>query len=216
MTTPPQPGWYDDPEKLGRTALLGRSRMDAAPSAKTATPPSNFLPPPVGQAHGYPPPYPPSAPGRVSPNRAKVIALVTIGVLVAVVLILVAVFAFRNNGVNTASSSHRSTVPNSNSDQWFAAVCRPGSLRTDQGTRLPNAVSGGFCVSSVRGSALDFGQYSSEYVARNDGRGQFVSGSYAIIKDTDGWMIFRDINDRTGASLQPLAQYGFTITSGHG
>lgn len=71
-------------------------------------------------------------------------------------------------------------------------------------------------MSSVRGSAIDFGQYNSEYVARNDGHGQFVFGSYAIIKDTDGWMVFRDVNDRTGTSLQALARYGFTITSGHG
>lgn len=212
MTIPPRHGWYDDPDNSDAQRYWDGREWTPHRQQKPQRPRPNFPPPPqVGQAHGYPPPYPPSPPGRVNPNHAKVIALVTIGVLAAIVLIVVAVFALGNN---TAGNSHKSAVQNSSSDQWFAAVCRPGSLRTDQGTRLPNAVSGGFCVSSVGGSAIDFGQYNSEYVARNDGRGQFIDGSYAIIKDTDGWMIFRDVNDRTGASLQPLAQYGFTIASG--
>ncbi|MES3664270.1 DUF2510 domain-containing protein [Mycobacterium intracellulare] len=219
MTTPAQPGWYDDPEDSdaqrywdGRDWTPHRQRKSHRPPSYLPTPP----PLPVGQPYGRPPLYPASPPGQVGANHAKVITFVTIGVLAIVLLVLVAVFAVRNHAVSKAGDSHRSTVPHSNSDQWFAALCRPGSMRTDQGTRLPNAVSGGFCVSSVDGLAIDFGQYNSEYAARNDGRGQFANGSYAIIKDTDGWMIFRDVNDSTGASLQPLAQYGFTITSGHG
>jgi hypothetical protein len=34
MTTPDQPGWYDDPARFQRAALLGRPRLDTAPSAK--------------------------------------------------------------------------------------------------------------------------------------------------------------------------------------
>jgi hypothetical protein len=210
VTTPPQPGWYDDPEVSNAQRYWDGQDWTPHRQRKPQRPPSNLpspRPPPGGQPYGYPP-YPPPS-GRVGPNHTKVIVFVTIGALVFGLILVIAVFALARDN----AGSHASTVPNSNSDQWFAAICRPGSLRTDQGTRLPNAVSGGFCVSSVDGLAIDFGQYNSEYAARNDGRGQFVTGSYAIIKDTDGWMLFRDINGKSGASLQPLAQYGFTITA---
>lgn len=166
----------------------------------------------------YPPSYPPYPPPPVpprQPNYAKVVALVAIGLL-PFLMLGIGVFVYQLRHSNPGGGSATTRVQPSTQDEWLAAVCRPGSLRSDYGTRLPNAVSGEFCVSSVDGLAIDIGQYNSEYAARNDGMGQYTSGSYAIVRDTDGWMLFRNINDKTGASLQSLAQFGFTITPAGG
>ena len=173
----------------------------------------------------YPPPYPPPVPRQPyppppvaprQPNYAKVSAFVAVALLAVITLVVLVVGLHRSGSTTTASTPTTSTLIQSSSDDWFDAVCRPGSLRSDYGSRLPNALSGGYCVSSVDGLAIDIGQYNSEYAARNDGMGQYVTGSYAIIRDTGGWMLFRNINDKTGASLQPLAKFGFVVTSGRG
>ena len=132
-----------------------------------------------------PPPYY----GKPRPHRniPKVIAIAAVPVFAILVLVILAVAGVQSHEPgSTPVSSNPSTakVWGGTSDDWFAAVCRFGSLRTDLGTRLPNATSGGFCVSKVDGHGIDIGQYNSGYAARSDGA---RSVRYWLLRDDPGY-----------------------------
>jgi hypothetical protein len=127
-------------------------------------------------------------------------------------LVLLAVVMFRGHKSNGSKAS----APPSSSEQWFQAVCKSGTFRGGGGNGqwLSNSVSRSSCGSSQVPSVWIFiGQYSSDYLARNDAA-LYHFGSSAMTRDTDGYMLFAAPTDRSAASLQPLVQFGFTITTG--
>lgn len=139
-------------------------------------------------------------------------ALIAVALLVLVVVGVIAL-ANTSSTTNAGSPPTSSTIPASNSDQWDDAVCKPGTFLGGRGNGLPNAEQEGFCLSSSNLGSISFGQYSSEYLARNDAAMLRGTASSAMLPDENGYALFVALSDRTGASLQPLAQFGFTITT---
>ncbi len=149
----------------------------------------------------YPyPPYPP-APAPVAPrqpNYAKVIALVAIGLLVFVAVGVV-VFAYQFHHNNAASTAGGGRAPASvtspgTPEEWFAAVCRPGSFRNgpSQGTAtlLPNADAVSSCSANPPANTfIVSGTYSSDYLATNDAeRYSSMNSSARIVYHGQIWL----------------------------
>jgi len=183
------------------------------------------LPPPVQRGSIYRPP-PPAVqrvpnylppPAQRGPSYAKLIAFVAVALLGAITVVMVAAGLHKSTTTASGGSTHTtSTIIPGSSDDWYAAVCQPGTFHDGGGNGqwLTNSVGRASCGSSVNIAIWIFiGQYSSEYMPRNDaalfGR---AGGSSAMLRDTDGYMLFVAPTDRTGAALQPLAKYGFTIS----
>ncbi len=116
--------------------------------------------------------------------------------------------------VNSATKSSTGNTTSSTQDEWFAAVCAQGTFH-DGSSGLPNADAGAFCESKTRHGVIRIGQYQSAYVARNDVAmlSRFGGISSASMVTSSGTTeVFVCMNDRTGASLEPLAQFGFVVT----
>lgn len=168
-------------------------------------------------------PYPPHYPPLPSPIRrgvsAKVAALVAAGVFLVIALVLFGVVAYRHShdkAVDNVGGSKASTARASSSDQWFNAVCQQGFFRDGGGNGqwFTNAVGRASCASSQNPSIWIFiGQYTSEYLADNDAAlFRLGGGATAMMGHTDGYWLFAGLTDKSGISLQPLTQFGFTIT----
>lgn len=173
----------------------------------------------LGQPQQFYRPPPPEA--RPGPNYAKPITIGVMALLGIVVIVIVAIGI--HNSVTTATTTARggstdatSAIIRGSSDDWYAAVCRSGTFQDGGGNGqwLTNAVGRASCDSSVSMQNWIFiGQYSSDYLARNDSAlFKRAGGSSAMIRDTDGYMLFLSPTDKTGATLQPLAKYGFAIS----
>jgi hypothetical protein len=118
------------------------------------------------------------------------------------------------NSINSGGAA--TTGAPSSTDDWFAAVCKPGTFNNGVGHGLANADAQGMCMSRVGVGAILSGQYSQRYMADNDAAFYAHMGSSASITTNDGRIqLFVAMSDRSGASLQPLAQYGFTIVPAH-
>ena len=109
----------------------------------------------------------------------------------------------------------------STQDQWFAAVCKSGTFHDGGGNGqwLTNSIARGSCDSKVNPDDWIFiGRYLSESQARSDAvlNSDIAGGSSAMMRTTEGYMLFVAPTDHTGASLQSLAQFGFTITPSQG
>jgi hypothetical protein len=141
--------------------------------------------------------------------------------LLAVMALVVLVVGLHQSGTRTTTAGPAtSRVMPSTSDQWFAAVCKPGTFREGGGDGgwLTNAVGRASCFpANGEDSFIFIGQYSSEYLARNDAElyTTHATGSAATMADTEGYMLFVNMVDPSGASLQPLAHFGFAITPSH-
>ena len=134
-----------------------------------------------------------------------------IALLMLIAVLLAGCVGHTNDG-STPSSSLAPTTPYSTSEQWLAAVC--ASNYYDRSGGLPNAIGTATCQSPRRTTIL-MGQYDSGFKAQSDAA-LFVrtgSSSASIVTASGGTQIFVAVNDRTGATLTPLVQYGFTITT---
>ena len=176
----------------------------------------------------YPYYYPPR-PTRYPPpptRRSTKTAWIMVAILAVVGVIGLAIFGVMmlrpvkyHLDPSSGGPAKTKVVP-STQDQWFAAVCKPGTFFDGGGNGqwLTDSVGRGSCSSSVTRDWIYIGQYSSKYLAQNDAAmsSGLSHGSSAIVQDTNGYMLFVAPTDRTGASLQPLAQFGFTITPAQG
>lgn len=131
---------------------------------------------------------------------------------VGLLLLVIAGLHSSNSSTTARSGATTQTARSSTSDQWFAAVCQPGTFHNGGREVLPNAEAGASCMTSPRGGPIFAGQYSSLFVARNDAAVFHMGSSAIIATDSGGYALFVAPTDRSGASLQPLAQFGFTIT----
>jgi hypothetical protein len=140
-----------------------------------------------------------------------VIAIVAIS-LAAVGLLVLAVFGLHSSAVSTTAPSGGSTTsaPASNRDDWFAAMCNPGT--TYNGFRLPNADGGATCTS--RFGPILYGEYTSSYMARDD-RARYHGWTAATAVAADGaTILFLAPFNKTGNPLEPLSQFGLVVTLG--
>jgi hypothetical protein len=144
-------------------------------------------------------------------NHAKVIAIVASALAAFVALIVLGV-ALHNSGATTAQSGSAATrTPQASSlDDWLNAMCKPGSF-FNGGHVLHNADGGSASCVSLKGNPILIGQYSSEYMARNDAA-ILHSGCSAIMATDSGYELFVAPVDRSGKSLEPLSRFGFTVT----
>jgi hypothetical protein len=94
-------------------------------------------------------------------------------------------------------------------DDWYTAVCKPGTFDNGQGG-LRNADRVAFCVSPKTGTTISIGQYTSEFMARDDAAGPGVK-SYALAQTNLGWQLFVSYTDSTGSVLEPLTQFSFEV-----
>lgn len=122
-------------------------------------------------------------------------------------------------GSTAADASTRTPTVQSSSDDWFSAICAPGTF-DDGGAyqSLPNSSDGtAQCRSKVipsagRGAPLVYtGSYDSQFKLEQD---LLRKGSYATLTTSDGNTVLfalpRDV-PRSRAVLAPLVQFGFEI-----
>lgn len=184
------------------------------PPAPRMYPQGRFEPP-----YPYPPPLPP--PGR---NYAKVVALVAIALLAVGVLVLVVLGLHISGSATTPGGGMATSAP-------VVAVCKPGSYGrpsqryapTFQGAtdvavcmgKLPwttdDPVAEGFDPSDRYGP-IWIVQFSSLAAARNEATTDNLAGATTIGTVDGRTVLFFAPADWTGASLEPLAQFGFTVT----
>ena len=170
----------------------------------------------------YPVPYPPRPP-QPPPRRnyAKVIALVAVALL-AVMALVVVVIVLRSSGNSTTTTATSAPATTSTSEQWYAAVCQPGTLRFGVGgTMFPHADSDGYCLSNASSMSrpIWIAVYSRVDVGwmKEDPGAKYHPFAWAtIVADNGDTVLIVAPNDSTGASLEPLAQFGFTITPSQG
>ena len=177
----------------------------------------------------FPPPPVPGiyAPGRTEPvyysapqrtNYAKVVALGAIALLAAIALVvLVVVLRSSSGGVGTPAP--------------VSAVCQPGSYTHNTGREVPTfqgSTDVAVCTGIVPWTSEDptaqgfnpndrYGsiwivQFPSPGAARNDAATESMMAATAIGTVNGKTVLFVAPADWTGASLQPLIQFGFTVT----
>lgn len=116
-----------------------------------------------------------------------------------------------SNG-NAAEETTGNTFAASTSDDWFAAVCKPGSFLDGQGgSMLPSSDQGSaICMPRQGTDQIGIGLYSSRFKAENDVVGQ---GPYATMETAAGYIqVFALFLPRSStAALQPLTEFGFEL-----
>jgi hypothetical protein len=146
-----------------------------------------------------------------------VVALVALAVAAIIAVIGLVAVLHHTGSTTTGSGSVPTTsmIRPSSSDDWYAAVCRPGTFHNGSG-HLHNADHGTASCLSPSGGPILMGEYSSAYMARNDAAFFSMGSSASLVADSGVTVLFIAPADYTGTALQPLAQYGFTITSSRG
>lgn len=188
---PRPPGWGSQPPYRGQRP-----------------PPSWGQPPPPYQtAYSYPPqPLPPR-----TPWRRKWWVWTTAGIAVfAIILVAIGV----NSSTTPSTSDSASASTHSTQDEWLEAVCKPGTFRNGGREILRNADGQASCSARLSGSPIILGQYSDEYMARNDVTALHMPSAIART-DSGDWEVFISFGDPSGRALEPLAELGFTVTPGH-
>jgi pyruvate/2-oxoglutarate dehydrogenase complex dihydrolipoamide acyltransferase (E2) component len=158
MTTPDQPGWYDDPKDPkaqrywdGQEWTPHRQRKPASPPAQPSTaatpprpsppppsPPSNVPPPSSSPPNVPPTPPPPPAQPAQSPSPGQSLASQlqqrgTMIAIVAVVVLLAAAGVWAYNSASTGRSTSSSSAPTE------APHVGGSTTRSSAPTALPNA-----------------------------------------------------------------------------
>jgi hypothetical protein len=170
-------------------------------------------PPPLGQPPpGYPPAY--NYPASSLPQGKPWWTMWwvwTIAGSAVLVIILAIIGANSSTRSSTAGGSTPTSIP-STQDDWLAAVCKPGTFHNGGRKLLANADGQASCSSGLyNGQPIGLGQYSDEYMARNDVA--MLRAASAIARtDSGDWEVFIALGDPSGRVLQPLADLGFTIT----
>jgi len=101
------------------------------------------------------------------------------------------------------------SIPPSTDDDWKAAVCQPGTY-SDRKATLPNADWSGFCQ-SLRGNPIIMGWFIGTFSIQND-LARFRGATFAQLPTSEGrTAVFLTPVGGTGAALDPLTQFGFTL-----
>ncbi len=206
---------------------------DSPPTPRVASiheEPAPTMQPPPSQKPATAQPFPQSRPsaGDQDPKVKQFwAALPTMGrlavVAVPVIVILIAII------VAVGSSSHRSATtatwpgagqPNLSGagqanlsgtfDDWLAAVCKPGSYQKGENI-FANANAGSHCVAADgRGGMVLIGEWDSNYLMTNDLTALHVK-NFASWTDGQSTNAFVPYGSDTGAELDPLTPFGFTV-----
>jgi hypothetical protein len=172
-------------------------------------PNARFQPP-----YPYMPPLPTS--GR---NYAKVVALVALALLAVGVLVLVVVGLHISGSTTTPGGAIATSAP-------VAAVCKPGSYKRPSqrdGPTFQGATDLAVCTATVaafpdapvpseRYGPIWIVEFPSLGAARNEAMAERFVGATAIATIGEKNVLFVATADWAGAALEPLAQFGFTIT----
>jgi len=169
-----------------------------------------------------PPPYtgPPSPPSNG--RRRTILIIAGTAAAVAIIVLLVSLLLPKSSNGGGTSGGSASGQRSSTSDQWYAAVCKPGTfIDGNGGNLLPNSIaSTATCISTGPAEfagAVDvvvIGTYSSTFKLQND---MTHFGGYATIPTNDGNTEVFAVSSRdpsaVSAALNPLTQIGYTIHS---
>jgi hypothetical protein len=168
------------------------------------------------------PPYPNPAsfpPPRT--NYAKVVALVALALAPVSVLFLVMAWLYNSHATTTV-------VGDASTSEAVGAVCSPGTLGHPSQRDAPTfqgATDAAVCTAKViafpeapdpseRWGPVWFIQFASPSAARNEAGTESLLGATAIGTIGGKNVVFVAPDDWTGVSLEPLAQFGFTIRPG--
>ena len=170
--------------------------------------PSSLLPPQAA---------PTERQGGGSPNKRGGVVGILAFVAGAVVLLVVGI-AMKSG--SDSGSSQQSTfinqpetnsprIPPSNQDDWYGAVCRPGTIAPGGGG-LHSATLRDACLAN--GGPIWIGEYNSALMKDNDLARFQGMVHYAEIVDDSGnvWLFVVPVPGRSTA-LEPLRQFGFTV-----
>lgn len=170
MTTPDQPGWYDDPQDPnalrywdGHNWTPHRERKPVARAAPQPVAPQPVIPspgplapsavPPPPQAQWPPPPGPPA--GAIEPRRSRV-PIVTMAVIAAAVALAGAgVFAYRYLAGGSDEDQIKALVAKFTTDFNNADGAGIASLTCSDGNKVP-AGAGAFVVGYTSEKLRDY------------------------------------------------------------
>ncbi len=177
-----------------------------------------------------PPPYtgppPPPYTGPLNPpsngRRRTILIIAGTTAAVAIIVLLVSVLLPKSSNGGSTSGGSASGQRSSTSDQWDAAVCKPGTfIDGNGGNILPNSIARtATCISTAPAGfagaveSVVIGTYSSTFKLQND---LTHLGGYATIPTIDGntevFAVFSRDPSAVSAALNPLTQFGFIIHS---
>jgi len=178
--------------------------------------PNTYHPAWPRQAYPYPPPLPPQP-----RTRAKAVAVVALS-LSAIGLLVLVVIGLHGSGGATAAHDQVATSTE------IAAICQPGSFEHKSGQDAPTfqgANDVAMCTAKIgafpeaptpseQHGPIWIVQFPSSSAARNEARAENMVGATAITTIGGKTVLFCATADWTGASLEPLTQFGISITRG--
>lgn len=137
--------------------------------------------------------------------------------LIAVSALATLLVGCSDESTESEAGSEAPSFPSSSSDDWFAAVCQPGTFADGQGASALTGADHGtaYCYSKPMGNEplgapIYIGTYSSRFKAEND---VYYLGPYATIDtQSDLVQVFAlGAPGETSTRLQPLARFGFEL-----
>lgn len=209
-----QEHWRTSPmAPIDRSSVHG-SQMNSQPISAPSAP--TYLPGRIQSPYPQPPPLPPAR-----RNLAKVVALVALALIPVAVFLLVAAWLFNSHTTTTAGSE-------ASTSEAIAAVCSPGTFghpSQQDAPAFPGATDVAECtaklsalpdapVASERYGPIWIVEFASPGAARSEAGTESLLGATAIGTIGSKNVIFVAPGDSTGASVQPLAQFGFIIRPG--
>ncbi|WP_230598423.1 hypothetical protein [Rhodococcoides fascians] len=166
----------------------------------------------------------PQSPTASANKSARTRIAVVVGVAIAAIIAGVVVWTVTGNGEQEGSTaaddSTSAPAVQSSSDDWFSAVCAPGTFEDGAAYKVLQNSSGGTaqCRSIVfasdsrsSGPMVYIGSYDSQFKREQD---LLRMGSYATLATSDGDTVLFALTPkalRSRAVLAPLEQFGFEI-----
>lgn len=151
-------------------------------------------------------------------RRARTVTLVVASALVsifAVAAVAGCVDLDRITGGHPASGTGKVS---GDREEWSAAVCADGSVSTlsDGKIRFPNVENYASCMSRVPGAGggaipLLIGEWENKQTMRQDLAHYTTIHTFASAQHADLVIVFAPIGDSGTATVEPLADFGFSI-----
>lgn len=161
-----------------------------------------------------------TAPAKASPaRRVRTVTLVVGAVLVSAVAVTAVAGWINLDRVTGGHPASAAGQVSGDREEWSAAVCADGSVSTisDGKIRFPNVENYASCMSRVPGSGggaipLLIGEWENEPTMRQDLAHYKAIRAFASAERANTVIVFAPIGDSGTATVEPLADFGFSIT----
>lgn len=228
----PAPGWYPDPDGSGRERFWD-GRLWTAQRAPAAT---RLTPPPLPHGASY------NQTSSLCPNghqnrlgqrfcgqcsapiatqaatprppltmNPKVVAICTVAAVAAIAVVGIVIW-FGSGSSDTTAASSSTTAVTGTQGNWIEAVCKTGTFH-DGAETVAGSSASAYCHARAADTEIYISEYDSDYRMRN-AIAMLRIKYYVAARREDGVVVaFGALHASTSAPLEPLTQFGFTITT---